>query len=56
MAELSIQKTPAPLKPVPKIQATALAGALVTIISRVIKLYNPYREKIVNKETQTAVA
>jgi hypothetical protein len=41
MADLSVQKTPTPLKPVPKIQATALAGALVTIIFYVITLYKP---------------
>jgi hypothetical protein len=41
MADLSVQKTPAPLKPVPKIQATALAGALVTIIFYLITLYKP---------------
>jgi hypothetical protein len=41
MADLSVQKMPAPLKPVPKIQATALAGALVTIIFYVITLYKP---------------
>jgi hypothetical protein len=41
MADLSVQKALAPLKPVPKIQATALAGALVTIIFYVITLYKP---------------
>jgi len=41
MADLSVQKALAPLKPVPKIQATALAGALVTIIFYVITLFKP---------------
>jgi hypothetical protein len=53
MTDFSAQKAPAPLKPVPKVQATALSGALITIILYIVTLLKPNLE--ISAEVASAI-
>jgi hypothetical protein len=53
MTVFPVRKAPAPLKPVPKVQATALAGALITIILYIATLLKPELE--ISAEVASAI-
>jgi hypothetical protein len=53
MTDFSARKASASLKPVPKVQASALAGAVITIILYIFTLFKPDLE--INVEVVSAV-